>query len=46
MKQSTVYPSDLWWVIPQKLAGMPRPALENLPQLYQAGLRGIVSVID
>ena len=46
MKRPTVYPSYLWWVIPEKLAGMPRPALENLPQLYQAGLRGIVSVID
>ena len=46
MKQPTVYPSYLWWVIPEKLAGMPRPALEDLPQLYQAGLRGIVSLID
>ncbi len=25
---------------------MPRPPLEDLPQLYQAGIRGIVSVMD
>ena len=46
MNKSTLYPSYVWWVIPEKLAGMPRPSLEDLPQLYQAGLRGIVSVID
>ena len=36
------YPDYLWWVIPEKLAGMPRPALEDLPRLYNAGLRGLV----
>lgn len=40
------YPDYLWWVIPQRLAGMPRPPLEDLEQLYQAGLRGLVSVMD
>jgi protein tyrosine phosphatase (PTP) superfamily phosphohydrolase (DUF442 family) len=40
------YPDYLWWVIPEKLAGMPRPPLEDLPQLYNAGLRGLVSVMD
>lgn len=40
------YPDYLWWVIPEKLAGMPRPSLEDLPQLYQARIRGIVSVMD
>ena len=36
----------IWWVIPEKLAGSPRPPLADLPQIYQAGLRGIVSVMD
>lgn len=40
------YPDYLWWVIPEKLAGMPRPPLADLPQLYQAQIRGIVSVMD
>ena len=44
--ESDSYPAYLWWVQPHRLGGMPRPALEDLPQLYQAGLRGIVSVMD
>lgn len=40
------YPDYLWWLVPQELAGMSRPPLEDLPQLYQAGMRGIVSVMD
>ncbi len=43
---SNLYPDYLWWVQPQRLGGMPRPSLEDLPQLYQAGIRGIVSVMD
>ncbi len=46
MSDSISYPNFLWWVIPERLAGMPRPSLEDLPQLYNAGLRGVVSVID
>ncbi len=46
MSELMSYPDYLWWVIPEKLAGMPRPPLDDLPQLYQAGLRGIVSVMD
>ncbi len=46
MDKDVSYPDYLWWVIPKKLAGMPRPPLDDLPQLYQAGLRGIVSVMD
>lgn len=46
MSQSSFYPNYLWWVIPDKLAGMPRPPLEDLEQIYQAGLRGLVSVMD
>ena len=40
------YPDYVWWVTPGLLAGMSRPTLEDLPQLYQAGMRGIVSVMD
>ncbi|MGV2829713.1 phosphatase domain-containing protein [Myxosarcina sp. GI1(2024)] len=40
------YPDYVWWLIPEKLAGISRPSLEDLPQLYQAGMRGIVSVMD
>lgn len=46
MSETTLYPDYVWWLIPGKLAGMSRPALEDLPQLYQAGLRGLVSVMD
>jgi atypical dual specificity phosphatase len=46
MSDSISYPDYLWWVRPGQLAGMPRPPLEDLEQLYQAGLRGLVSVMD
>jgi protein tyrosine phosphatase (PTP) superfamily phosphohydrolase (DUF442 family) len=40
------YPDYLWWIVPEKLAGMPRPPLEDLPRLKKAGLGGLVSVMD
>ena len=43
---SISYPDYVWWLLPGKLAGMSRPPLDDLPQLYQAGIRGIVSVMD
>jgi protein tyrosine phosphatase (PTP) superfamily phosphohydrolase (DUF442 family) len=46
MSEQTPYPNYVWWLISEKLAGMSRPPLENLPRLYQAGMRGIVSVMD
>ncbi|VEP17207.1 conserved hypothetical protein [Hyella patelloides LEGE 07179] len=46
MSVQVIYPDDVWWLVPEKLAGMSRPPLEDLPQLYQAGMRGIVSVMD
>ncbi|MGF1591140.1 MAG: dual specificity protein phosphatase family protein [Pleurocapsa sp.] len=46
MSVQVSYPDSVWWLIPEKLAGMSRPGLEDLPQLYQAGMRGIVSVMD
>ncbi|MEL6441967.1 MAG: dual specificity protein phosphatase family protein [Cyanobacteria bacterium J06621_8] len=41
-----LYPDYVWWLLPEKLAGMSRPPIEDLPQLYQAGMRGVVSVMD
>lgn len=46
MSDNVSYPDYVWWLIPDKLAGMSRPPLEDLPQLHQAGMRGIVSVMD
>jgi protein tyrosine phosphatase (PTP) superfamily phosphohydrolase (DUF442 family) len=46
MPDRVSYLDYIWWLIPEKLAGMSRPPLEDLPQLYQAGIRGIVSVMD
>lgn len=46
MSVQVLYPDYVWWLVPEKLAGMSRPPLEDLPQLYQAGMRGIVSVMD
>ncbi len=46
MPNRVPYPDYVWWLTPEKLAGMSRPPLEDLPQLYQAGMRGIVSVMD
>lgn len=46
MPENISYPEYVWWLIPERLAGMPRPPLEDLPRLFGAGLRGLVSVMD
>ena len=46
MPDRVPYPDYVWWLVPEKLAGMSRPPLEDLTLLYQAGMRGIVSVMD
>jgi hypothetical protein len=38
------YPDYVWLLIPDKLAGMSRLPLEDLPQLYQAGRRDKVTI--
>ena len=43
---SLTYPNYLWWLIPDRLGGMSRPPLKDLPQLYQSNIKGIVSVMD
>ena len=46
MPDRVPYLDYVWWLVPEKLAGMSRPPLEDLTPLYQAGMRGIVSVMD
>ncbi|MEL7418388.1 MAG: dual specificity protein phosphatase family protein [Cyanobacteria bacterium J06555_3] len=46
MSQPVSLPDYVWWLMPKKLAGMSRPPLSDLLQIYQAGIRGIVSVMD
>jgi protein-tyrosine phosphatase len=37
---------NLWWVIPEKLAGVRKPTAEELSELQTAGIKAIVSVMD
>ncbi len=37
---------NLWWVIPDKLAGVRKPTAEELAELQTAGVGAIVSVMD
>lgn len=37
---------NLWWVIPERLAGVRKPAADELPELRAAGIGAIVSVMD
>lgn len=37
---------NLWWVVPDRLAGVRKPLAEELPQLRAAGIGAIVSVMD
>jgi protein-tyrosine phosphatase len=37
---------NLWWVIPNKLAGVRKPTAEELNELQAAGIGAIVSVMD
>ena len=37
---------NLWWVIPEKLAGVRKPTAEELSELQTAGINAIVSVMD
>ena len=46
MSDQITYPDYVWWLIQGKLAGMPKPPLEDLTRLDRAGMRGTVSVMD
>jgi protein-tyrosine phosphatase len=37
---------NLWWVIPNQLAGVRKPIAEELTELQNAGIGAIVSVMD
>jgi atypical dual specificity phosphatase len=37
---------NLWWVIPAKLAGVRKPAAEEIDELQKAGIGAVVSVMD
>jgi len=37
---------NLWWVIPGKLAGVRKPAPEELSEIQEAGIGAIASVLD
>ena len=37
---------NLWWVIPNKLAGVRKPLAEEIPVLQKMGIGAIVSVMD
>lgn len=41
-----LHSSKLWWVISGELAGMPQPQVDDLSDLYQAGVRGIISLLE
>jgi len=38
--------AELWWVIPNKLAGMRKPTADEISELKAAGVSAIVSVMD
>ncbi|RUT04302.1 hypothetical protein DSM106972_045300 [Dulcicalothrix desertica PCC 7102] len=46
--QQTIQPiaENLWWVIPNTLAGVRKPTLEELSELKAAGISAIVSVMN
>jgi atypical dual specificity phosphatase len=48
MEQPAIQPisENLWWVIPNKLAGVRKPMAEELAELQAAGISAIVSVMD
>ena len=48
MQAQTIQPilENLWWVIPQKLAGVRKPNSEELIDLLTVGIGAIVSVMD
>ena len=38
--------ANLWWVIPDKLAGVRKPVAEDIAELQKAGIGAVVSVMD
>jgi hypothetical protein len=48
MEQETIQPisENLWWVIPEKLAGVRKQMAEELTELRATGVGAIASVMD
>ncbi|MBU7582226.1 MAG: dual specificity protein phosphatase family protein [Nostoc sp. TH1S01] len=48
MEQELIQPisKNLWWVIPEKLAGVRKPTAEELTELQTLGIQAIVSLMD
>ncbi|AFY40721.1 dual specificity protein phosphatase family protein [Nostoc sp. PCC 7107] len=48
MEQELIQPisKSLWWVIPEKLAGVRKPTAEELTELQALGIQAIVSLMD
>jgi protein-tyrosine phosphatase len=48
MEQQPTQPikENIWWVIPDKLAGVRKPMAEELTELQAAGIGALVSVMD
>lgn len=46
MEQQPIQPivENLWWVVPNKLAGVRKPTVKELIELQTAGIEAIVSV--
>ena len=38
--------SKLWWVLPNKLLGMPQPQENDISALHDAGIKAIVSLLE
>lgn len=36
----------IWWLVPNKLGGMPKPPVESIPELYENGLRAVASFLE
>ncbi len=48
MEQQTIesISENLWWVVPEKLAGVCKPTLDELTELKNAGIHAIISVYE
>ena len=44
MEQSQL--SKLWWVLPNKVLGMPQPQENDISALHDAGIKAIVSLLE
>lgn len=36
----------IWWLEEKSIGGMPQPAIEDIPELYEKGLRAVASFLE